>query len=107
MIKLLDLHTDYLWEGEIEGEPFVLTATHLSEATKISFGRDPRSSLIRGVAQASKDYFKNPLGAAAGLALVGSAIHHYKKAKRGTIHFHASNIQEKKLYKKMGSGSGG
>lgn len=103
-MKLDELHTDYLWEGEIEGEPYALTVTVSEGLASFMFGSNAKKSTKLAKAALKSDqksYFNNPATVALAAGVVMSAISKYRQAKRNTIQFYASGVREKKLYKKM------
>ena len=99
-MKLDDLHTDIIWEGEIEGEELALYAELDEGHANINFG-NMKGGVLHKVGGEALKLFNNPVaaGIAAGLAL--NALAKYKSNKNKTARFFAKDYRQKKFYKKI------
>ena len=91
-MKLTELHTEILWEGDIDGESYQFVIKDGHALFEYRAGKVP-GGLRKGLAFAGKAAM---VGLAAGWA--ASALKKYKQNKRNTMTFFAKGGQEKKLY---------
>jgi hypothetical protein len=96
-MKLEELHTDVLWEGELDGQEYAFVI----EEGVARFAQSSKGGVLRGAAQGALKFISNPVvaGMAAGYAI--DAYAKYKRNKRTTTTFFAKDMQERKLYQEI------
>jgi hypothetical protein len=94
-MKLDELHTDVLWEGELDGYEYAFVI----EEGMARFAQSSKGGVLRGAAKGALKFISNPVvaGLAAGYAI--DSINAYKRNKRMTTTFFAKSPEEKKLYR--------
>ena len=101
-MKLHELHNiEVIWEGDIEGEDYILFVEPLEEGVIRAAVANKKGGLVRGLARTAVGLAKNPVvvGMAAGMAI--DAYQNYKRNKRYTTRFYAKDMQERRLYQKI------
>jgi hypothetical protein len=92
-MKLTELHTEVLWEGEIGGEDYIFCIENgVAQFIQERAGKVP-GGIRKGLAFAGKAAM---VGLAAGWAL--DSLKKYNRNKRTTTTFFAKDMQERKLY---------
>lgn len=96
-MKLYELQTEVLWEGEIEGEQCEFVIEPLKEGLRQASMRT-KGGFVKGLGDLAKKH-PNVSAVAAGIAY--SAYRKYQKNKKYTTRFYAKDTQEKRMYKKV------
>lgn len=98
-MKLHEMHNvDILWEGELDGESYVLFSRLEEGVMQMGFAQNTRGGVVTGVAKGALKFISNPVVAALAAGYAVNAFQTYQKNKRLTTQFYARDTQERKLY---------
>lgn len=99
-MRLKDLCEETIWEGEIDGEQYIIQSIPLLEANarQIKFTNNPSGKLSKVGQSALTTISKHPglAGVAAGMAM--GALSAYRQNRRFTTRFYAKGSKEIKFY---------